>query len=174
MLDFSGFKVFLSSLVAWSKLMNNFLLHNAYNSLFRMPLRQKSYDRQLKWKTKALVVWPENSTNNFSQKFETTNRTTMNCAFHAGRRYGKSGRISNFFPMNKEEKIISMKTYFYVCLLEWKTWQSSTNNKLWWFLNDSTDFHGFFSSVETMRPVNEAKTKTNLFFMEKIFCHGKK
>jgi pyridoxal/pyridoxine/pyridoxamine kinase len=28
-------------------------------------------------------------------------------------------------------------------------------------------FHGFFPSVETMRPVNEAKTKTNLFHRKK-------
>lgn len=139
------------SFMAWSKLMNNFMLHNAYNSLFHKPLTQKSYDRQLKWKTKTieanhsdLKTFPQNQLFSGKRNIETTNRTTMNCAFHAGRRYGKSGRISNFFLSSEWTR--GGKNHFheniFLCLfVRMKNLTtSSTNNKLWWFLNDSTDF----------------------------------
>lgn len=81
------------------------------------------------------------------------------------------GGISNFIPPPKK-KIISMevksiKTYFYVCLLKWKTWESSTNNKLWWFQNDSTDFSRlpcFPLCASETAAASEAQTKTNLFW----------
>lgn len=83
-------------------------------------------------------------------------------------------------PKRKKESFPwKWKTYFYVCLLEWKTRESSTNNKLWWFQNDSTDFSRFFlyptPSIPSLRPstaetaANEARKPKQTFFriMEK-------
>lgn len=105
-------------------------------------------------------------------------RTTMKRRFHSGRRYGEIGRnLALTFPKKRNHFHGSKntKTYFYVCLFKWKTRESSTNNKLWWFQNDSTDFSRFsllfFPPSETT--VNEPKTKTNLSDHGGIFATGK-
>lgn len=73
--------------------------------------------------------------------------TTMKISFHhdcvASEDTAKIWFEANFFFIFYPLK---WKTYFYVCLFEWKTWKSSTNNKLWKFLCDTKSDSATFCS----------------------------
>lgn len=110
--------------------------------------------------------------------FPHSNRQMDNNETFISFRKEDTGRNLSNFIRTKKSFPWKWKTYFYVCLFEWKTRESSTNNKLWWFQNDSTDFSRFFchptpttsSSFDCWdRSEWGAQTKTNLFFriMEK-------
>lgn len=107
----------------------------------------KNYDRRGCSKQKPSsdhpLTWKPKQTSPSRNKW-----TTMKRSIHAGKRYREN--LSNFSSRKKKNHFHgseNIKTYFYVCLLEWKTWKSSTNNKLWWFQSDSTDFSRFFFFV---------------------------
>lgn len=156
--------------MAWSKLMNNFLCNNGYISVFACSDVKVMIDS---WNRKQSPCSSSDlKTQNFSQSRDNksdNNELRVSCRKEIRKNRDES---LTFFRWKRGKKIISMKTYFYVCLFEWKFWQSSTNNKLWWFQNDSTDFSRLLL-FRWDHALNEWGENQNKPFSWKIFATKK-